>query len=192
MPTAQETYAMLGNESLWDVAQLCHAALTDAGVPYAIAGGVAVCLQGYQRNTVDLDVLIRREDSDAVRSALESAGLQRSSQNSEFVSSTGIPVQCLLAGDRAGLGSEVTLPNPGDSKAVSLIEGLPVLVLSKLIESKIACGLANMRRTHKDFADVVELIAIHSLSRAFARYLHPAVRESFRQLVLMARGEHEP
>ncbi|HET6425652.1 MAG TPA: hypothetical protein VFG20_18325 [Planctomycetaceae bacterium] len=179
MPTAQETYAMLGNESLWDVAQLCHAALTDAGVPYAIAGGVAVCLQGYQRNTVDLDVLIRREDSDAVRSALESAGLQRSSQNSEFVSSTGIPVQCLLAGDRAGRGSEVTLPNPGDSKAVRLIEGLPVLVLSKLIESKIACGLANMRRTHKDFADVVELIAIHSLSRAFAGIYTPRCVKAF-------------
>lgn len=188
MTTAQEIYAMLGNESLWDVAQQCHTALTDAGVSYAIAGGVAVCLQGYQRNTVDLDVLIRREDADAVRHALESAGLQWSPQNSEFVSSTGIPVQCLLAGDRAGKGSEVVLPDPADANAIRVIEGLPVLTLSKLIESKIACGLSNMRRTHKDFADVVELIAIHSLSRAFARYLHPALRESFRQLVLMARG----
>ncbi len=180
---------MLGNESLWDVAQQCHTALTAAGVPYAIAGGVAVCLQGYQRNTVDLDILIRREDSDAVRTALKSAGLEWSSQNTEFVSATGIPVQCLLAGDRAGKGSEVVLPDPTASKVTQLVEGLPVLTLSKLIESKIACGLANMRRTHKDFADVVELIAVHSLSRAFARYLHPAVRESFRQLVLMARGE---
>jgi hypothetical protein len=73
--TAAQVYAMLGNETLWQVARQCHAALRDAGVPHAIAGGVAVCLHGYQRNTVDLDVIVRRDDSELIRSALEAAGM---------------------------------------------------------------------------------------------------------------------
>ena len=55
--TAEETYAMLGNRSLWDTAAACHRILDDAGIPHAIVGGVAVCLHGYQRNTVDIDML---------------------------------------------------------------------------------------------------------------------------------------
>ena len=49
---------MLGNESLWDVATQCHAILDRAAIPHAILGGVAVCLHGYERNTVDVDMLI--------------------------------------------------------------------------------------------------------------------------------------
>jgi hypothetical protein len=56
------------------------------------------------------------------------------------------------------------------------IEGLSVLTLAALIQSKLACGLGNLRRTHKDFADVVELIAIHQLDGSFARHLHESVR----------------
>jgi hypothetical protein len=61
--------------------------------------------------------------------------------------------------------------------------------LARLIESKLACGQGNLRRTHKDFADVVELIAVHRLSRSFARHLHGTLRDAFRELVLHARGE---
>lgn len=189
MPTAQQVYAMLGNESLWDVARLCHSALAQAGISYAVVGGVAVCLRGYQRNTVDLDLLIRREDSDAVKAALQNAGLQWSAEQVEFQSPSGVAVQFLLAGDRAGPGSEVRLPDPSSERVVETIEGLPVLSLARLIESKIACGQASLRRSHKDFADVVELISTHQLSRSFARFLHPMVREGFRQLVLVARGQ---
>jgi len=45
-----------------------------------------------------------------------------------------------------------------------------------------------MRRTHKDFADVVELIAIHRLDGSFAQSLHKSVRKEFRQLARRARG----
>jgi hypothetical protein len=189
MPSASQVYAMLGNQSLWDVAQVCHMALTRSGVPYAVAGGVAVCLRGYQRNTVDLDLLIRREDQEAVRQSLTDAGLTWSSERAEFVSPSGIPVQILLAGDRAGRGSEVRLPDPADQRTTELCDGLPVIKLARLIESKLACGQGNLRRTHKDYADVVELIAVHSLSRSFARFLHPSLRDAFRKLVEAARGE---
>ncbi len=95
----------------------------------------------------------------------------------------------MLGSDRAGTGSEVRLPDPADKSAVVHIEGLPVLSLAKLIESKIACGEGNLRRTHKDYADVVELIVKHDLDRSFARNLHKSLRGAFRRLVLQARGE---
>src|SRR5438045_2228023 len=75
MISAQRTYAMLGNESLWEAAKICNELLTDARVPYAIMGGVAVCLHGYQRNTVDVDVLIQPGQSESVRNLMESAGI---------------------------------------------------------------------------------------------------------------------
>lgn len=188
MPTARRVYAMLENESLWDTAVQCHDLLAAAEIPHAILGGVAVCLHGYQRNTVDLDLLVRQEDASAIRQALNEAGFEWSEKDVEFRSPAGIPVQFLLAGDRAGKGSEVLLPNPGEPRIVRQIEGLPVLSLAKLIESKIACAEGNVRRAYKDLADVVELIAINRLNSAFARHLHKSLRPMFRDLVKRSRG----
>jgi hypothetical protein len=101
---------------------------------------------------------------------------------------SGVPVQLLLAGQRAGAGSEVLLPDPADPAVSEMVEGLPVVTLAKLIESKIACGQSNLRRTHKDFADVVELIARHQLDESFARHLHKSLRAAYRQLVTHASG----
>jgi hypothetical protein len=77
----------------------------------------------------------------------------------------------------------VLLPSPADDHVAVMIEGLPVLSLSALIESKLACGEGDPRRMHRDFADVVELVAVHGLDGTFARHLHKAVRPAFRQLV---------
>ncbi|MBL8830016.1 MAG: hypothetical protein JNM18_23760 [Planctomycetaceae bacterium] len=188
MVSAQRTYTMLGNETLWSVAVRCHEALKTAALPHAIVGGVAVCLHGYQRNTVDLDLLVRRDETDAVRKALEDAGFVYSSENVEFRSPEGIPVQLLLSADLAGKGLEVRLPDPAEEASIAMIEGLPVVTLARLIESKLACGQGNLRRTHKDFADVVELIAHHNLGQSFARFLHKSLRQTYRELVKSARG----
>lgn len=188
MPTAQATYRMLANQTLWDVAVECHAALDAAGIPHAIAGGVAVCLHGYRRNTVDLDVLVRRDDQQRVRAALEATGYKWSAEQAEFRSPSGVPVQFLLSGERAGKGAEVLLPEPDAPGVTVEIEGLSVLDLARMIEAKLACGLGSPRRTHRDLADVVELIAIHQLSRSFARHLHKSLRPAFRELVQQSRG----
>lgn len=187
--TSQQVYAMLENQSLWQVATQCHQLLAAAEIPHAIVGGVAVCLHGYQRNTVDLDLLIRKENSETVREILERESFSWQPRNAEFRAPSEVAVQFLLAGDRAGPGSEIALPDPGDERATTEIEGLRVLTLAKLIESKIACGQANLRRTHKDFADVVELIVQNRLNSSFARFLHKSLRVTFRQLVRTSRGK---
>jgi hypothetical protein len=179
---------MLENDSLWQAAAECHQLFATEKIPHAIMGGVAVCLHGYQRNTVDVDLLIRREDSPAVREVLEAEKFVWVEREKEFRSQSGVAIQFLLAGDKAGVGSEVKLPDPADAKTTTEIEALPVLTLAKLIESKIACGMGNLRRTHKDFADVVELIAIHQLNSSFARYLHKSLRTTYRELARRARA----
>lgn len=178
---------MLGNAPLWETATQCHDVLSSAGVPHAVVGGVAVCLHGYQRNTIDLDVLIRQEDASIVQRTLTDAGFIWKEDGHEFVGPHGVPVQFLYAGDRAGSGSPVSLPDPS-SAAVTTKEGLTVLSLAKLIEVKLACGEGNLRRTHKDFADVVELISVNHLGQSFARFLHKSLRRTYRELVVRARG----
>ncbi len=182
---------MLGNESLWDVAAQCNKLLSSSGIAYAVCGGVAVCLHGYQRNTIDLDLVIRAEDRDSVRQLLTSAGFLWDTEHAEFRTSDGIAVQFLIAGQKAGKGSEVTIAEPVGDLNVEQMEGLSVVRLSRLIEMKIACGMSNLRRTHKDFADVVELISIRNLDGSFARFLHPSLRPAYRELVRNASASDD-
>jgi hypothetical protein len=188
MDTAQKVYTMLGNESLWDVAARCHELLTGAEISYSVCGGVAVCLHGYQRNTTDLDLVIRSEDSESVRHVLTEAGFTWDAEKAEFRTEDGIAIQFLIAGQKAGKGTEVSVSEPIGDLNVEQIEGLSVVRLSRLIEMKIACGMSNLRRTHKDFADVVELIAIRNLDGSFSRFLHKSLRPTFRELVRNARS----
>jgi hypothetical protein len=186
--TAQQVYTMLGNESLWDVASRCHRLLTEAGIAYSICGGVAVCLHGYQRNTTDLDLVIRHGDSEKVRQVLTEAGFTWNTDHAEFRTPDGIAIQFLIAGQKAGKGINVTISDPVGELNVEQIEGLLVVQLSRLIEMKIACGMSNLRRTHKDFADVVESISIRSLDGSLARHLHTSLRSTFLQLVRNANA----
>jgi hypothetical protein len=99
-----------------------------------------------------------------------------------------VAVPFLIAGERAGKGSEVSIPEPEGDLNVDEKEGLSVVNLSRLIEMKLASGIGNLRRTHKDFADVVELIAIRKLDGSFSRYLHSSLRPTFRELVRNAQS----
>ncbi len=188
MVTAQQVYRMLGNESLWNVAERCDALLSAAEIPSSICGGVAVCLHGYQRNTVDLDLVIRSGESEAIRHVLSAGGFVWDETNAEFRAGDGIAVQFLISGQKAGKGSEVTIPEPVGELNVEQREGLSVVRLSRLIEMKLASGTSNLRRTHKDFADVVELIAARNLDSSFARFLHKSLRPKFRELVRNANA----
>lgn len=189
MLTACKTFQMLDNETLWQTARRVHQLLDAHNVPHAIAGGVAVALHGYRRNTVDIDLIIRRADAEAVKLALAENGFLWNAERREFIAEGGTAVQFLIAGERAGAGSVVKLPDPTVEDVTELSEGLPVLSLARLIESKIACGDGNMRRAYKDFADVVELAAIHRLDGSFARFLHRAVRKQFRELVRRSQAD---
>ena len=186
--TAQRTFEMLENQTLWEAAARIHDLLSERGIDHAVVGGVAVCLHGYRRNTVDLDLLIRPTDTAEFHSTLEEDGIVWSDADKEFRTASGVAVQLVMAGESEGPGQSAVFPDPADARHLTNIEGFPVLSLAALIQSKLACGLGNLRRTHKDFADVVELIAIHRLGKSFARLLHKSVRPEFRELVRHAKG----
>ena len=180
---------MLGNESLWEIAVRCHELFQQADIPHSICGGVAVCLHGYQRNTTDVDFIINAQDSAQIKELLLVAAYEWFELEKEFRSPSGVAVQFLISGSKAGKGSEVTIPEPLGDLNVEEREGLSVVRLSRLIEMKIACGTGSLRRTHKDFADVVELIAIRNLDSSFARYLHKSLRKTFKELVRSAQSD---
>lgn len=183
MSSAQRVYKLLENESLWMASERCQGLFEKSNIAHAICGGVAVCLHGYQRNTTDVDFIIRAEDSSQVKQLLLDNEFQWDEQRKEFLSPSGVQIQFLMAGEKAGKGTEVLVPDPFGELNIEEIEGLTVIRLSRLIEMKLASGLGNLRRTHKDFADVVELIATRKLDGSFARYLHNSLRDTFRQLV---------
>ena len=189
MATTQKVYAMLGNESLWEIAVRCHELFQQAEIPHSICGGVAVCLHGYQRNTTDVDFIINAEDSAQIKELLLAAEFEWDDALKEFRSASGIAVQFLISGSKAGKDSEATIPEPTGDLNIEEREGLSVVKLSRLIEMKIASGLGSVRRTHKDFADVVELIAIRNLDSSFAQYLHKSIRQTFKELVRIAQSE---
>jgi hypothetical protein len=144
---------------------------------------------GYQRNTTDVDWIINAADSAKVKELLIAASFEWDDELKEFRSSSGVPVKFLIAGQHAGKGAEVKIPEPTGDLNVEERDGLKVVRLSRLIEMKIACGMGNPRRTHKDFADVVELIAIRKLDSSFARHLHKSLRPTFRELVHRVTGD---
>jgi len=138
---------------------------------------------------VDLDLVVRSEDADRVLDLLSGAGFSWDSDAREFRTETGVAVQFVIAGQSAGRGIEVKVPEPMGDDNIEIIEGLPVLRLSRLIEMKLASGSTNIRRTHRDFADVVELIAIRNLDGSFSRFLHKSLRKTFRELVRRAHAD---
>ena len=184
---------MLGNAAVWQTAEQCSALFHGAGIPHAILGGVAVSLHGDQRNTIDVDLVIQREQSAAVKQLLWNAGFTWNEERREFIGVNRVPVQFRIAHEPAGddRSQGVVMPDPSLEGVATEIEGLRVLTLARRIENKLACGLANLRRTHRDLVDVVdvvELIAIHQLGSEFAARLHKRVRAEFRTLVQHARG----
>lgn len=78
-PIGWERAAMAAEKVKERLKRATHA-LEEAGVPYAVVGGNAVAEwvgrvdEGAVRNTRDVDVLIRRQDLEAARSALTAAG----------------------------------------------------------------------------------------------------------------------
>ena len=60
--------------NLYDELRELVAALGQAGIDYAICGGVALAFHGHPRFTKDIDLLVREQDLDKVRKAVAACG----------------------------------------------------------------------------------------------------------------------
>ncbi|HUT09739.1 MAG TPA: nucleotidyltransferase family protein [Thermoguttaceae bacterium] len=180
-------------QTLLETAKRCHDLFDAADIPHVVIGGIAVYLHGYKRNSRDVDLLVRRDERDGIRQALESAGYSWDARRKAYISPTNVRVDFRYAGEDAGNG-KVLFPDPATLQAREIINDLPALALTHLIEAKLACAIAEQRegkgrgRHKKHCVDVVQLIATNGLTGSYAEGLHESVRAEFRRVAVQASG----
>ena len=163
--------------------------LDEAGIPYAIAGALALNEYGYQRVTTDVDVLLTREGLAKLKERVLGLGYVEKFPGSKGLRDTqhGVTVDVLIAGEYPGDGhaKPVRFPDPAQV-AVRGRHG-SFLPIETLVELKLASGLSAPHRL-RDLADVLELVRAASLPRELADRLDPSVREKYRELWAAARS----
>ena len=142
--------------------------LDQDGIAYAIAGAMALNAYGYQRVTVDVDVLMNREGLAAFKARHLGRGYVEKFPNSRGMRDTeyGVNIDVLIAGEYPGDGKPKPVAFPDPALGVPS-GGIALLPLEKLIELKLASGLSAPHRL-KDLADVLELIRAARLPAAVA------------------------
>ena len=157
--------------------------LDELGVPYAVAGGMALFLHGYRRFTEDIDLLVTPDDLKRIHAALRGRGyippFERSKQLRD--AELKVRIEFLTTGGYPGDGKPKPVAFP-DPRAASIEkDGIHLLRIERLIELKLASGLSAAHRI-RDLGDVQELIRVLRLPREIADSLDPSVQEKFLDL----------
>jgi hypothetical protein len=156
--------------------------LEQLGIPYAVAGGIALFFHGYRRFTEDVDILVSAEGLRQIHQHLTGLGYVPPFAGSKNLRDTesGVRIEFLVAGNYPGDGKPKPVAFPEPETVSVEIEGIRFLGLASLIELKLASGTARGRR--RDLADVAELIRILNLTEAFAERLDPSVHALYHEL----------
>lgn len=157
--------------------------LTELKIPYCVAGGMALVAHGYDRTTVDIDVIVTEQGLAAIHENLEGRGYLRPFLNSRNLrdTATQVRIEFLVTGRFPGDGKPKPVAFPDPAKEGVEIDGIRYVSLSSLIELKLASGMSAAHRL-KDLADAQELIRVLKLPREFMDRLNPYVREKFDEL----------
>lgn len=162
--------------------------LSDLGISYAVAGGMALFEHGYRRFTEDVDIIVSPEGLTRLHAALDGLGYVPPFPNSKHLRDTrsGVRIEFLISGEFPGDGKPKPIAFPDPGEAAIERDGIRYTGLQKLIELKIASGMTNPSRL-RDLADVIELIKLLDLREEYRDELHPYVREKFTELWSAAR-----
>jgi len=155
-----------------DGAKAASEAFRKAGVRHVLVGGLAVGVDGYPRNTKDIDFMVGDE-------AFEFHGLLVEPKAGLPMRYSGVTIDwvSLEPNDRAALEEFLVEASPGE---------VPVMDVVPLIAMKLLAA------RHKDKADIVELIkagADANLVVAFVRERFPTRLPLLERLIIEARGE---
>ena len=158
--------------------------LLDAeGIAYALIGALALNEHGYQRTTVDVDLLLTPQGLASFkqrhlgRGYLDKFPGSRGFRDTE----TGVAIDVVLTGDYPGDGLPKPVAFPDPAVVAVRRENLSLLPLPKLIELKLASGMTAPHRL-RDLADVIELVRAASLGRELGEQLDPFVRAKYHEL----------
>ena len=136
----------------------------ESGLRFILIGGFAVIEHGYSRLTLDIDLLVLRDDQEKWRELVTDLGYRMSSESDTFQQYKGPeesnwPLDLMLVGQDTFAGLIATA-------SPMIVQGARVLLVS--LEHLIALKLhvlkqARLHRFLKDFQDVVELVRINHL-----------------------------
>ena len=141
--------------------------LLDAhGIPYAIVGAMALNEFGYQRTTVDVDVLLTPAGLAAFKAQALGRGYVEKFPGSRGVRDTAhrVDIDVVLTGGFPGDGKPKPVVFPDPATAALRGARVALLPLPMLVELKLASGMTAPHRL-KDLADVQELIRINAFVR---------------------------
>jgi hypothetical protein len=157
--------------------------LRELNIPYCIAGGMALVAHGYERTTVDVDILVTSAGLEEIHRRLEGLGYIRPFANSKNLrdATTRVRIEFLVTGQFPGDGKPKPVAFPDPTQASNEIDGISYLGLPHLVELKLASGMSAPHRL-KDLADVQELIRVLKLPRDFAEQLNSFVRQKYLEL----------
>ena len=200
--TPPNSYTSIGvSSSIWDVyregskffmkegdvyetLRRLAARLREAGLEYAIIGGMALVAHGYRRFTEDVDILMTREALHLFKEKFVGLGYVpafAAASKSFRDTNTGVRIEVVTTGEYPGDGKPkpVSFPDPAGTRVER--EGLWIITLEKLIELKLASGLSAPHRL-KDLSDVQELITTLKLPLRLEEQLDASVRAEYRRL----------
>jgi hypothetical protein len=168
------------------------AALEAAGVPYAVAGGNAVAAwvsrvdEAAVRNTQDVDILLRRTDLEAAKSALGAVGFVYRHVKSIDMFLDGPQakardaVHVILAGEKVKQSDPVAAPD-----VVQAEHGPPFRVLD--LEALVRMKLVAFRR--KDQVHLLDLIDVGLVDASWRERVPPELKARLEELLATPEDE---
>ncbi len=163
--------------------------LDEAGIPYAVAGAMALNEYGYRRVTTDVDVLLTRQGLADLKLHALGRGYLEKFPGSKGLRDTenNVAIDVLIAGDYPGDGKPKAVVFPDPQAVAQRTPRMSLLPLPKLIELKLASGLSAPHRL-KDLADVLELVRAAHLPEDLGEQLDESVRAKYAELWRAAQG----
>ena len=157
---AEATRFFMGRADVQLAAERLSAALSEMGIPYVIAGGLAVGAHGYQRMTDDVDVLVSVENLSRFKARWIGRGWVERFPGSKNMrdAETGVKVDVLLVGDYPGDGKPKPVCFPSPVRVATRGLRTRVMNLRTLIELKLASGMTAPDRL-KDLDDIIQSFA---------------------------------
>ncbi len=161
-------------------------ALELAGIPYAVVGGNAVAAwvsrvdEAAVRNTQDVDILLRRTDLDAAKTAMADAGFvyRHVASIDMFLDGPGAKardaVHVVFAGEKVRPEYVTPAPDVSESEATASFR---VLELESLVRMK----LTSFRR--KDQVHVLDLLEVGLIDAAWVDRLSPDLAARLQELL---------
>lgn len=180
----------MGRGNVYETLRELARRLEEEGLEYALIGGMALVAYGYRRFTEDVDILMTPATLEIFKEKFLGRGYVPAFQGARKVfrdTQTGVRIEIITTGEYPGDGKPKPVAFPDPASARFAREGVWLITLEKLIELKLASGLAAPHRL-KDLSDVQDLILRLDLPQDFENKLDPSVRVEYRQLWEMAQN----